>query len=396
MNCPRRLLEIFLVALRLGCTSFGGPIAHIGYFREEYVKRRLWLDEEEYADIVSLCQVLPGPTSSQVGITVGISRAGLAGGVIAWLGFTLPSASVLILFALGVANAEDLEESGWLHGLKLMSVAVVALAVWGMARAICVDRIRTTLAGLSAITILAVASPSVQIYVIFAGAIVGWVLLREKFAGVTSSRRFPISKQFGICSLIAFASLVIFLPILRQATGSSALEMLDSFYRAGSLVFGGGHVVLPLLQSEVVENGWVTQDTFLAGYAAAQAIPGPLFTFAAYLGTAMDKLQNPVFGGLLCLGAIFIPSFLLITGVLPFWNILSSRGWFRGSLAGVNAAVVGLLMAALYDPVWTSAISSGTDLGFVIAITCLISVWKCPVWLVVLLAGISSELMSIV
>ncbi|SVC07758.1 uncharacterized protein METZ01_LOCUS260612, partial [marine metagenome] len=205
VNFPRRLLEIFLVALRLGCTSFGGPIAHIGYFREEYVKRRLWLDEEEYADIVSLCHVLPGPTSSQVGITVGISRAGLAGGVIAWLGFTLPSAAVLILFALGVANAENLEESGWLHGLKLMSVAVVALAVWGMARAICVDRIRTTLAGLSAITILAVASPSVQIYVIFAGAIVGWVLLREKFAGVTSSRRFPISKQFGICSLIAFA-----------------------------------------------------------------------------------------------------------------------------------------------------------------------------------------------
>ena len=396
MNSPKRLLEIFLVALRLGFTSFGGPIAHIGYFREEYVKRRLWLDEEEYADIVSLCQVLPGPTSSQVGITVGISRAGLAGGIIAWLGFTLPSAAVLILFALGVATAGDLQELGWLHGLKLMSVAVVALAVWGMARAICVDRIRTTLAGLSAIIILAVASPSVQIYVIFAGAIVGWVFLRDKFVGVTSSRRFPISKQLGICALVAFASLVIFLPVLRQATGNSALEMLDSFYRAGSLVFGGGHVVLPLLQSEVVENGWVTQDTFLAGYAAAQAIPGPLFTFAAYLGTAMDKLQNPVLGGLLCLGAIFIPSFLLITGILPFWNILSSRGWFRGSLAGVNATVVGLLLAALYDPVWTSAISSGTDLGFVIAITCLISVWKCPVWLVVLLAGIVSEVMSIV
>jgi chromate transporter len=390
-----RVLEVLRVATRLGLTSFGGPVAHLGYFREEYVVRRKWLDEATYADLVALCQFLPGPASSQLGIAVGITRAGLPGGVAAWLGFTLPSAIALVAFAYGLRVLE-VTDAGWLHGLKVAAVAVVALAVWGMARALAPDRERATLAVLSAICVLLWPTGLGQITVIAAAALVGLRLLPGASAPATTPRQMPVGRRLGATMLIVFFGLLVALPIARQLVPSHALEVFDSFFRAGSLVFGGGHVVLPLLQAEVVPPGWVTGEQFVAGYGAAQAVPGPLFTFAAYLGAVMGPRPNGLAGAALALVAIFLPSFLLIVGALPFWDALRGISGFQAALRGINAAVVGLLLAALYQPVWTSAIRGPADVGLALAAFGFLALWKAPAWLVVAFAACGGALMALV
>ena len=389
--------EVLWVALRLGLTSFGGPIAHLGYFREEYVERRKWLDEESYADVVALSQSLPGPASSKVGITIGTIRAGLPGGMMAWLGFTLPSALMLILFAYGVQQFTT-SDAGWLHGLKIAAVAVVAQAVWGMSRNLAPDRERATIAVIAAIVALAFPTVVTQVLIIVVAGIVGWRLLP---VAVFQGERMPLSARVrpwvGIAALALFFSLLFGLPLLRQVVeAGQVLAIVDSFYRVGSLVFGGGHVVLPLLQSEVVTPGWVTNEAFLAGYGAAQAVPGPLFTFSAYLGTVMGPQPNGALGGLLALGTIFLPAFLLALGPLPFWDILRKIPAFQSVLRGINAAVVGILLAALYDPVWTSAIFAPEDFALAAGALALLVIWKWPPWLVVILSALGGALIAVI
>jgi chromate transporter len=375
----------------LGLTSFGGPIAHLGYFHEEYVKRRQWIDEQSYADLVALCQFLPGPASSQVGIAIGIARARLLGGVAAWLGFTLPSAVALILFGLGIGAFAGVADAGWLHGLKIVAVAVVAQAVWGMARSLCPDRERATIAILAAIVTLAWPSAAGQLLSIAIAGIAGSVIFPGTASSGVSHMRFSIGKKTGIAAWIIFFALLGLLPLLRQIAPGHAFEVFDSFFRVGSLVFGGGHVVLPLLQAEVVGPGWVTNEQFVAGYGAAQAVPGPLFTFSAYLGAVMGPEPNGWPGALLALVAIFLPSFLLVTGALPFWDTLRSAPIFQSALKGINAAVVGLLLTALYQPVWTSAIYSAADFGLGLVAFALLMFWKFPPWSVVVLAALGGE-----
>ena len=389
------VLEVLAVATRLGLTSFGGPVAHLGYFREEYVVRRKWLDETTYADLVALCQFLPGPASSQVGIAIGITRGGLLGGVAAWLGFTLPSAIALVAFAYGLRVLE-VADAGWLHGLKVAAVAVVAFAVWGMARALAPDRERATIAILSAISALLWPTGLGQVAIIAAAALVGLRLLPGAAAPASAQRRLPVGRRLGATMLVVFFGLLVALPIARQLVGSHALALFDSFFRAGSLVFGGGHVVLPLLQAEVVPPGWVTGEQFVAGYGAAQAVPGPLFTFAAYLGAVMGPRPNGLAGAVVALVAVFLPSFLLIVGALPFWDALRVRPGFQAALRGINAGVVGLLLAALYQPVWTSAIRGPADMGLAFAAFGLLALWKAPAWLVVMFAAGGGALMSLV
>ena len=380
--------------MRLGLTSFGGPIAHLGYFHEEYVKRKQWLDEQSYADLVALCQFLPGPASSQVGIAIGIARARLLGGVAAWLGFTLPSALALIVFGLGVGAFASAADAGWLHGLKIVAVAVVAQAVWGMARSLCPDRERATIAILASLVTLAWPSAVGQISSIALAGVAGVVIFPGSASSTVSHMRFPVGKKTAIAAWVIFFILLAGLPLLRQIAPGHALEMFDSFFRVGSLVFGGGHVVLPLLQAEVVSPGWVTNEQFVAGYGAAQAVPGPLFTFSAYLGTVMGPEPNGWPGALLALVAIFLPSFLLITGALPFWDLLRSVPVFQSALKGINAAVVGLLLAALYKPVWTSAIYSAADFGLGLVAFALLMFWKFPPWLVVVLTAFGGEALA--
>ena len=390
-----RALEIFAVATRLGLTSFGGPVAHLGYFREEYVVRRRWLDEATYADLVALCQFLPGPASSQVGIAIGITRGGLLGGLAAWLGFTLPSAIALVLFAYGLRGL-GAADAGWLHGLKVAAVAVVALAVWGMARSLASDRARATIAIVSAFCALLWPTGVGQVAIIAAAALGGLWLLPTSAAPPTAVRLVPVSRTLGVAALVVFFGLLIALPIARQITGSQALALFDSFFRVGSLVFGGGHVVLPLLQAEVVPPGWVTSEAFVAGYGAAQAVPGPLFTFAAYLGAVMGPPPTGLAGAAIALVAIFLPSFFMIVGALPFWDTLRGRSSFQSALRGINAAVVGLLLAALYQPVWTSAIHGPADVGLALAALGLLAFWKAPAWLVVVLAAAAGTLFALV
>jgi chromate transporter len=385
------LLEVLGVSTRLGLTSFGGPIAHLGYFHEEYVKRRKWIDEQSYADLVALCQFLPGPASSQVSIAIGIARAGLPGGFAAWLGFTMPSAVALIGFAFGIGALATAADAGWLHGLKVVAVAVVAQAVWGMACSLCPDRERATVAILASIVTLAWPTAVGQLSSIAIAGIVGVIIFPGTASSPLSHVRFPIDKKTGIAAWILFFTLLIGLPLLRQLAPSHPLEVFDSFFRVGSLVFGGGHVVLPLLQAEVVGPGWVTNEQFVAGYGAAQAVPGPLFTFAAYLGAVMGTEPNGWTGAFLTLVAIFLPSFLLVTGALPFWDLLRSVAVFQSALKGVNAAVVGLLLTALYTPVWTSAIHSPADFGLGLVAFGLLMFWRCPPWLVVLLTAVGGE-----
>jgi chromate transporter len=387
-------LEVFRVSLRLGLTSFGGPIAHLGYFHEEYVKRRKWIDEQSYADLVALCQFLPGPASSQVGIAIGIARARLPGGIAAWLGFTMPSALALIAFASGVGALADATDAGWLHGLKVVAVAVVAQAVWAMARALCPDRQRATIAVIASVVTLAWPTAVGQLLSIAIAAIAGWILFPGTASSSLAAMRFPIGKKTGIAAWGIFFALLIGLPLLRQLQPNHALEMFDSFFRVGSLVFGGGHVVLPLLQTEVVGPGWITNEQFVAGYGATQAVPGPLFTFSAYLGAVMGSEPNGWTGAMLALVAIFLPSFLLIAGALPFWDLLRSLPLFHSALKGINAAVVGLLLAALYNPVWTSAIHSPADFGLGLIAFGLLLFWKSPPWLVVVLTALGGELIG--
>ena len=383
--------EVFRVFLRLGLTSFGGPVAHLGYFRAEFVARRQWLGEPAYADIVALCQFLPGPASSQVGISLGILRAGLPGGLAAWLGFTMPSALAMILFGYGVARIGDLSHAAWLHGLKIVAVAVVANAVWGMAKSLCPDRERASVAVGGAILALAVPSAAGQVGAIAAGALIGWALL-GRHAGATPSEPLAVHlpRRRSIAAAALFVALLVGLPLLAAAVSAQPVKLFDSFYRSGSLVFGGGHVVLPLLQAEVVPPGWVSNDSFLAGYGAAQAVPGPLFTFAAYLGTVMGPPPNGWLGGLICLVAIFLPSFLLLIGALPFWDALRRQPAVRSALVGVNAAVVGLLLAALYRPVWTSAIFAPADFAIGLVSFLLLAMWAVPPWLVVIFGAVTA------
>jgi chromate transporter len=383
----RSSVEVFSVFLKLGLTSFGGPIAHLGYFRDEFVVRRKWLDDRAYADLVALCQFTPGPASSKVGIGIGLAKAGLPGAFAAWLGFTLPSALALLLFAYGVQTfAADLG-AGWLHGLKVVAVAVVAQAVWGMARTLTPDAPRFTLALVAAVITLAWPTSWGQVGSILIGGIVGYALSWGRQDGDHVAMTISLSKAAGAISLTLFFGLLMGLPFLTVAYPSHALALFDSFYRAGSLVFGGGHVVLPLLQSEVVPPGWVSNDAFLAGYGAAQAVPGPLFTFAAYLGAIMGPEPNGWIGASLCLAAIFLPAFLLVFGVLPFWDALRRVPGVRSALTGVNAAVVGLLVAALYDPVWTSGILGRADFGLGLAAFTLLVFWKVPPWVVVVISA---------
>lgn len=388
--------QVFKVFLRLGLTSFGGPLAHLGYFHAEFVRRRQWLSERSYADLVALCQFLPGPASSQVGIAIGLARAGHGGALAAWAGFTLPSALLLILFALGLSAWGDLLPPGLVHGLKVVAVAVVAQAVWGMARVFCTSARGLALMLGAAAVLLFWASPLAQVSVILLAGLLGLWLFTAEPADAHQPLSVPPGRGVALALLGLFFLLLLGLPLLAQLWPVPWLERVDAFYRAGSLVFGGGHVVLPLLQSEVVGTGWVSNETFLAGYGATQAVPGPLFTFAAFLGAAMQEAPSGWAGGLLCLGAVFAPSFLLVIGTLPFWVRLRANRHSGAALQGVNAAVVGVLLAALYDPVWTSAILGPEDFVLALAALGALMAWKLPPWLVVLgcaLAGWGLEVL---
>lgn len=354
-------LEVFLVFLKLGLTSFGGPIAHLGYFREEIVARRKWIDDKTYSDLVALCQFLPGPASSQVGIALGLSRAGWLGGLSAWIGFTLPSAAALIAFGYGLNTFVGLGNSGVIHGLKVAAVAVVAQAVWGMARTLCPDTQRVCLTLLAVVLSLFLPTAYGQIIAIALTAGLGILLVKPSSAQLVSNHYFRVGKAAGIVALIFFFGLLFLLPIASEVLRNDSLMLAERFIRSGALVFGGGHVVLPLLQSAVVTPNWVDASDFLAGYGAAQAVPGPLFTFAAFLGTVSKIGPGGWVGGLLCLIAIFVPAALLIIGALPFWSELRERTTLQSAMAGANAGVVGVLAAALYDPVWTTAIHSRAD-----------------------------------
>lgn len=389
-----RAAEVLRVSLRLGLTSFGGPVAHLGYFRDEYVVRRKWLDEATYADLVALCQFLPGPASSQVGIAIGQLRAGALGALAAWTGFTLPSAIALVLFAYGVDSFGGALGAGWLHGLKVVAVAVVAQAVLGMMRNLAPDRERATLAVVAAAIVLAFPNAFGQIGAIVLGGVTGIVLLRGATPADGATLPVTVSRRTGAFLLALFVILLVGLPLVAAAVPSQSVKLLDTFYRAGALVFGGGHVVLPLLQASVVPPGWVTNDAFLAGYGAAQAVPGPLFTFAAYLGAVMGPQPNGWAGAALCLVAVFLPSFLLVIGTLPFWDALRRRPLAQAALRGVNAAVVGLLIAALYNPVWTAGIANAYDVALAAAAFLLLFMWQTPPWLVVVLSALGGVLIA--
>jgi chromate transporter len=386
-------LEVFGVSIRLGLTSFGGPIAHLGYFHAEYVVRRRWLNEQTYADLVALCQFLPGPASSQVGIAIGMLRAGLLGGIAAWLGFTLPSAVALVAFAYGLQTL-GITEAGWLHGLKVVAVAVVAQAVWGMGRSLAPDRERATLAFLAAIAMLAYPTAVGQVLIIVLAGLIGWWWLAEASAPRDPGMHVSIGHRGAAVAWGLFFGLLLGVPICQRWVQSEALAVFDSFFRVGSLVFGGGHVVLPLLQTEVVPPGWVTTEQFVAGYGAAQAVPGPLFTFAAYLGAVMRPLGGGVAGAALALVAVFAPSFLLVVGALPLWDSLRPRPSFQAALRGINAAVVGLLLAALYHPVWISAIHAPADVALGLVDFALLAFWKWPPWLVVVLSALGGAVLA--
>ncbi|MEZ5645504.1 MAG: chromate efflux transporter [Burkholderiaceae bacterium] len=375
--------EVFLVFLRLGLTSFGGPVAHLGYFRHEFVERRRWLGEAAYADLVALCQFLPGPASSQVGLALGLMRAGYRGALAAWAGFTLPSACALIVLALGFAHAADAVPTGLLHGLKVVAVAVVAQAVWGMARSLCPDTPRRLIMMGSAGVLLAWPGTATQLLVMAGAAAIGLSCLRSSASAVHDAMTVPVGRRAGVLWLALFALLLVLLPLMASSVAAHVVAVLDAFYRAGALVFGGGHVVLPLLQASVVPPGWVSEDAFLAGYGAAQAVPGPLFTFAAFLGASLQQAPSGWTGGVLALLAIFAPAFLLVVGALPFWASLRARPRVRSALMGINAAVAGLLLAALWDPVITGAVRGIGDLALAALALLALMRWQWPPWVVV-------------
>ncbi len=386
---------VFFIFLRLGLTSFGGPVAHLGYFREEFVIRRQWLTERCYADLVALCQFLPGPASSQVGIALGLSRAGYTGALAAWAGFTLPSAIALILFALGLSSYGEVIPSGVLHGLKVAAVAVVAQAVWGMGKNLCPDVARISVMVAATCFVLLLPSALGQVSAIAIAALIGLIVFKPEQVLAHEPLPIRVRRCVGFCWLMVFFTLLISLPLLAAHYSNQTLSMVDTFFRAGALVFGGGHVVLPLLQAEVVPAGWVSNDAFLAGYAAAQAVPGPLFTFAAFLGSSVNGGSSGWLAGIICLLAIFAPSFLLVIGTLPFWESLRGSVRTQAALAGVNAAVVGLLLAALYQPVWSSAIGRPQDFGLALLAFVALMFWKLPAWLVVLGSGVAGWLLAL-
>jgi chromate transporter len=386
-----RIGEVFLAFLRLGVTSFGGPIAHLGYFRAEFVARRRWLDDGAFGDLVALCQFLPGPASSQVCFSLGLLRGGgLLGGLAASLAFTLPSALILFGFALGSSALAGPAAAGALHGLKLVAVAVVAQAVWGMARILTPDRRRAAIAFVAVAMVTFIGGAFGQIAAIVFGAAAGlWLCRNESAAVARSALAFPVSRVGGVVALAIFAALLVVPPLLAPRMDLGALRLFDAFYRSGALVFGGGHVVLPLLRAEVVQPGWVSDATFLSGYGLAQAVPGPLFTFAAYLGAVIGPAPNGLAGAAIALVAIFLPGLLLVYGTLPFWDALRRKPLARAALDGTNAAVVGLLAAALYAPLWTSAVLAPADFALALAGFLLLTVWKAPSWSVVLLLAIA-------
>lgn len=387
--------EVFVAFLKLGVTSFGGPIAHLGYFRDELVTRRGWIDEKGYADLVALCQFLPGPASSQVGFALGLLRAGPFGALAAFLAFTLPSAALLVAFAFGASLFSGPAGGGILTGLKVVAVAIVAQAVWGMARSLTPDRQRAGIAVVAAALVILLAGPLGQIGAIVLGGIAGFLLCRGAAGPELAPVRFPVSKPVGVVSLSLFAVLLAGLPVLAATVQAQGIAVADAFYRAGALVFGGGHVVLPLLEAETVARGWLDHDQFLAGYGAAQAVPGPLFTFSAYLGAILETEPNGLAGAAIALVAIFLPGFLLLVGVLPFWDGVRTRVGAQAVMRGANAAVVGILAAALYDPVFTSAVTDGST--FVLALVCfvLLMAWKVPPWAVVIVAAAGGVIIGV-
>jgi chromate transporter len=388
----RSALEVLLVFLKLGVTSFGGPIAHIGYFREELVVRRRWVDEATYADLVALCQFLPGPASSQVGFSLGLIRAGYWGGLAAWTGFTLPSAVLLTAFAYGAGELAGPIGQGVIHGLKLVAVAIVAQAVWGMARSFCPDRQRASIAGIAALLILLSNSPATQIGTILLGGIAGAWLCRAAVPASPRTFGTAVSRRVGTAALTIFCLLLMALPALARV--SQGVAHFDAFYRSGALVFGGGHVVLPLLSKAFVTPGWVSEDAFLAGYGAAQAVPGPLFTFAAYLGAVVTPGPHGIAGAALGLIGIFLPGILVLLGALPFWDAFRQRAGAQAIMRGVNAAVVGLLGAALYNPLWTSSVKSAGDLAIALLGFVLLTAWRTPPWVIVILGALGGVWLS--
>jgi chromate transporter len=404
----RSALEVLLVFLKLGTTSFGGPIAHIGYFRNDIVVRRRWLDDAAYSDLVALCQFLPGPASSQIGFSLGLIRAGYWGGLAAWTGFTLPSAVLLTAFAYGVGALNGPSGKGALHGLELVAVAVVAQAVWSMARSLCPDRARACIAGASALILLVAGGPAAQLGVMVLGAIAGMALCRSAPpapttattpatpatpatpTALTESIRIPVSRRVGVLALTLYFLLLAVLTAVR--TASPGLELFDAFYRSGALVFGGGHVVLPLLSKAFVASGWVGEDAFLSGYGAAQGVPGPLFSFAAYLGAVTTLAPHGIAGAALGIIAIFLPGILLLIGTLPFWDALRRRADAQASMRGINAAVVGLLGAALYSTLWIGSVKSPGDVAAALTGFILLVAWRSPPILVVALGALGGAL----
>lgn len=392
---PGSAAEVLVAFLRLGVTCFGGPIAHIGYFRDEFVRRRRWLDERAYADLVGLCQFLPGPSSSQVGLSIGLMRAGYLGGLAAWSGFTLPSVAVLVLFAYGASALEGPIGLGLLHGLKLVAVAIVAQAVWGMARTLCPDWQRALIAIGSALLLLFVRSPVIQIAAILLGGVLGGLLCRQS-TSAPEHAELPVrvSRQVGFIALASFFVLLAGLPLLRTVSSSQSIALIEAFYRSGALVFGGGHVVLPLLRESFVAPGWVSDDAFLAGYGAAQAVPGPLFTFAAYLGTVVKLTPHGLPGAALGLVSLFLPGVLILLGTLPFWGTFRQQAGARAIMAGVNAAVVGILAAALYNPVWTNSVNTVGDFGLALSGFALLTLWRMPPLFVVFLTALGGIVLA--
>ncbi|HEY2611447.1 MAG TPA: chromate efflux transporter [Reyranella sp.] len=387
--------EVLLIYLKLGLTCFGGPIAHIGYFREEFVVRRRWLDEQAFADLVALCQFLPGPASSQTGFAIGLMRAGYLGGLAAWTAFTLPSAIALVLFAYGVGALGGVIGTGLLHGLQLVAVAIVAQAVWGMARSLSPDRERASISAVAALIILFSPSSLAQIAAILLGGLAGLLLCRGAPLVASGHVTMPMSRSAGIAALVAFAVLLVGL-LLVQGRVSAGIDLFAAFYRSGALVFGGGHVVLPLLREAFVAPGWVGDDAFLAGYGAAQAVPGPLFTFAAYLGAVAHATPNGLTGAIVGLVGIFLPGILVLIGTLPFWDALRTRLGVQAAMRGINAAVVGILAAALYDPVWTSSVKTSGDFAIALIGFVLLVAWRAPPLVVVVTGALGGVVLALV
>ncbi|MFO7724785.1 MAG: chromate efflux transporter [Oceanipulchritudo sp.] len=388
------LLQVFLAFLKLGCFAFGGPVAHLGYFQEEFVRKRRWLSEEAYADLIALCQFLPGPASSQVGFAIGRIRGGLPGAFAAWIGFTLPSALIMVVFALGIADLAPGQERGWISGLKLAAAAVVANAIWNMAGKLCPDRERALIALLSAALLVLFRDAFWQVTVIIAGGTIGWLVLDRAPAEPPSRESHkPRAGAAGWPYLLIFGLLLIGSPLTAFLNAGEGLEVAARFYQAGSLVFGGGHVVLPLLESFTVAESWVGRDAFLAGYGAAQALPGPLFAFSAFLGTTLDHGPGGIAGGTLALIAIYLPSWLLVLGILPYWARLRRRTAVQAALRGTNAAVVGLLLAAFYNPVWTTAVQSPPDMAFALICFAALRFALIPPWAVVIASALAGSLL---